>query len=323
MFERLQPKVYFLLLAACCACEPHESNSTTAQGSIELLESTHADITAQFHRNVNDRSSPFEFDLTLKASGDSQIIHRSYSFGLSLFSIDNELVNALGCMKVEAARWRKTTRGLYQRFSKLRDPETGITFKLEPGAYWYELQMFDDLTCDSAALISTISHTLEILSPPLGEINASVMPLCSMSKTSKSASKPALLALTIVPDPADVMPPYNFSSSVTFTPNNDCIWIWKSTALYVQGEGDVIGGAKACSDSPRPDIEWTDAVVQHTTEFQSNNNWDADFDWRLFNGDFQFTFKFYSEPNCQGDPVWKLSKTTNFQAASLPQGDLF
>jgi hypothetical protein len=323
MFERLRPKVYFFLLAACCACEPHESNSTTAQRSEKPLEPTHADITAQFHRNVNDRSAPFEFDLTLQSNSSSQFIHRSLSYSLSLFSLDNEMVNTLGCIELEAARWRNTTRGLYQRFSRLRDPETGITFKLEPGAYRYELQMFDDLTCDSAALTSSVSHTLEILSPPLGEISASVLPLCSMSRTSKSAAKPALLALAIVPDPADVIPPHNFSTSVTFAPNNDCIWIWKSTALYIQGEGNVIGGAKACSNSPRPDIEWTDAVAQHTTVFQSNNNWGADFDWRLFNGDFRFTFKLYSEPNCQGDPIWKISKTTNFRAASMPQGDLF
>ena len=305
---RAKFRLSMLIILFTCQCVG--INPASAAQSDQSSVSKPINVSAELHRHTSDVIPPFEIDLTLTAEGSSQVTGLLLSFRISIASLTEKPLMKGKCITLDGEQWRRRDDYAYQRFSKFQNYPNEADNNLESGSYRYELVIFEGPECDPFTIRSMLSDHFVIAPPPQPGLSTEILPHSKGPRVSNQYSKLSLLEFTVSRAPEDIVPPYDFMVTLGLQLSNSNAWEWKSTRLDIRRDKEVVGGSKRCSESPRPDIKWLQSVSQHKAWFKSDNQWGSDFDWRLFEGDHEFTIYLFSEPNCRGAPIWQETVTT-------------
>jgi hypothetical protein len=137
-------------------------------------------------------------------------------------------------------------------------------------------------------------------------------PLCSLIALICFALFPAIaqpkeaidssgLLINVEIDPRDTTDPFDLIIEAQIG-SEEIFEAWASTRLEFLASttlAPAIGGEKRCSQQPKPSFNASENITRFKKlRLRSNNEYGADFDWRLFEGDYAALITLHTKTDC-------------------------
>jgi hypothetical protein len=108
-------------------------------------------------------------------------------------------------------------------------------------------------------------------------------------------------SLEIKKDPDDPRAPFDLLIRIKLSPNEQFYGPWASSRLIIKGKpiNPTIGGSNQCSELPIPNQQLDPSMPTFDLRLISNNSFGAEFDWRLYPGDYTVKLQLFSENACK------------------------